>query len=151
MENIEVQRVGARGTTGKDPFSNQVSKPKPDRTISTVIGPLDRDYASSLEVSSRDGKLVKNQRKIKRPKRGKPKPLKGKRCRDKHSPTPKRPKTRSRKSVLKEQVREIKELTKRSGSSESVEFSGVASLRTLHETETSHLMETSRPSINEYT
>ena len=151
LENIEVQRVNARRTTGKDPFSVQVSNPKPDRTIDTVIGLLDRDYASSLEVSSREGKLVKPQRKIKRPKRGKPKPLKGKRCRDKHSPTPKRPKTRSRKSVLKEQVREIKELTKRSGSSESVEFSGVASLRTLHETETSHLMETSRPSINEYT
>lgn len=151
LENIEVQRVNARRTTGKDPFSVQVSNPKPDRTIDTVIGLLDRDYASSLEVSSREGKLVKPQRKIKRPKRGKPKPLKGKSCRDKHSPTPKRPKTRSRKSVLKEKVREIKELTTRFGSSKSVEFSGVASLRTLHKTETSCLMKTSRPSITEYT
>lgn len=55
---------------------------------------MDRDYAAGLELSRR----VKKSRSKKVVKSG---VLKQRSCRDKHSPTPKRPKTMKRKFVLK--------------------------------------------------
>ena len=105
LHGIEVTLVDAKNTSHTDPFTDEYVNPKDTRVMKVVIGERDRDYIASLEIARRDGKnVVKKKRKKKKAKQPKVRLVPGK-SRDKHAPTPKRPKQQSRKGAWKSVVK----------------------------------------------
>lgn len=101
LAGIQVINVDSRDSSHTDPFSNKYVEPNAKRLIVSDDYELDRDYVAGLELSrrakkSRSKNIVKSR------------VLKRKSCRDKHFPTPKRPKLVKRKSVLKKVKQESK-------------------------------------------
>lgn len=99
--NIEVRLANASGTSHTDPFTMETSHPNSQRRTKTICGEMDRDYCAALEITQREGAVSKQQRRKNKKKKVVQKPLVPKRCRDKHSSTPKRPKLPSRKKTHK--------------------------------------------------
>ena len=115
LHGIEVMLVSAKNTSHTDPFTDEYIDPKSTRVMSVSIGERDRDYIASLEIARRDGKnVVKKKRKKKKVKQPKVRLVPG-RSRDKHAPTPKRPKQYSRKGAWKNLVKPARLLVKQGG------------------------------------
>ena len=105
LHGIEVMLVDAKNTSHTDPFIDEHVNPKSTRMMRVAVGERDRDYIASLEIARRDGKnVVKKKRKKKKLKQPKVRLVPGK-SRDKHAPTPKRPKQQSRKGLWKSIVK----------------------------------------------
>lgn len=107
LHGIQVFLVDAKNTSHTDPFTDDYINANDKRLVNISIGVRDRDYVASLEIARRPGK---NANKKKRKKRKKNKHnnkivLTPKKSRDKHAPTPKRPKPIPRKKVWKQQVK----------------------------------------------
>lgn len=94
LAGIQVVNVDSHNSSHTDPFSDEFVEPNTQRLIIGNDYALDRDYAAGLELSRRNKKT--RSKKI-----TKTRTLKKKSCRDKHSPTPKRPKNVKRKFVMK--------------------------------------------------
>ena len=105
LHNVEVRLSNASGTSHTDPFTRKTAHPNSKRKTKTLCGELDRDYCAALEITQREGAVSKPQRKKNKKKKVTQKPLTPRRCRDKHSYTPKRPKSPSRKRTYKIQVK----------------------------------------------
>ena len=99
--NIEVRLSNASGTSHTDPFTRETAHPNTQRRIKTLCGEIDRDYCAALEITQREGAVSRPQRRKNKKKKVMQKPLVSKKCRDKHSSTPKRPKLPSRKKTHK--------------------------------------------------
>lgn len=99
--NIEVRLANASGTSHTDPFTRETAHPNTQRRTKTICGEIDRDYCAALEITQREGAVSKQQRRKNKKKRVIQKPLAPRKCRDKHSATPKRPKSPSRKKTRK--------------------------------------------------
>ena len=104
LHGIEVMLVDAKNTSHTDPFTDAHVNPKSTRMMRVAIGERDRDYVASLEIARRDGKNVVKKKRKKKAKQPKVRLTPGK-SRDKHAPTPKRPKQRSRKGEWKSIVK----------------------------------------------
>ena len=106
LHGISLYVINARNTSQVDPFDNSkpTTHPEYNRTV-TKIGVLDRDYVSSGEVALRPGRLYDKKDGKHVPSRTE-KLVSPKRVRDKHVPTPKRPKQPSRKRLYKLGVKE---------------------------------------------
>ena len=100
LHGIEVMLVDAKNTSHTDPFTDNHVNPKSTRMMRVSIGERDRDYIASLEIARRDGKNVVKKKHKKKVKQPKIRLVPGK-SRDKHAPTPKRPKQYSRKGAWK--------------------------------------------------
>ena len=115
LHGIEVMLVDAKNTSHTDPFTDNHVNPKNTRMMRVSVGERDRDYIASIEIARRDGKnIVKKKRKKKKLKQPKVRLVPG-RSRDKHAPTPKRPKQRSRKGEWKSIVKPARLLVKQGG------------------------------------
>mgnify|MGYP007130080316 FL=1 len=104
LHGIEVMIVDAKNTSHTDPFTDVHVNPKSTRMMRVTVGERDRDYIASLEIARRDGKNVVKKKRKKKVKQSKVRLVPGK-SRDKHAPTPKRPKQRSRKGEWKSIVK----------------------------------------------
>lgn len=114
---ITVRNVSAKNTSRTDPFTGDSVTPNSERLIIGDGYSVDRDYAASLNIACRSGRIVKNKRnRYKKRKSSDAKTLKRKSCRDKHASTPKRPLTIRHKRVTKQ-------LTKQSGNPIAVDSS----------------------------
>ena len=115
LHGIDVMLVDAKNTSHNDPFTDNHVNPKSTRMMRVVVGERDRDYIASIEIARRDGKnVVKKKRKKKKVKQPKVRLVPGK-SRDKHAPTPKRPKQQSRKGAWKSIVKPVRLLSKQGG------------------------------------
>ena len=92
--------VDAKNTSHTDPFTDEYANPKNTRMMRVAVGERDRDYIASIEIARRDGKNVVKKKRKKKAKQQKVRLVPG-RSRDKHAPTPKRPKQYSRKGAWK--------------------------------------------------
>lgn len=135
LHNIKVEIVNSKNSSHVDPFTNNMVSPDNKRMMRTAIGLRDRDYVAALEISRRPGKSVNKKKRRKKSKTvGKTSLVVG-RSRDKHAPTPKRPKQKSRKKKWKEFVKGMNDLKEvksfsdnsRSGHSIAVSVLGVDS------------------------
>jgi hypothetical protein len=77
--------INPKNTSRTDPFTNTPTTPNTNRTMTTTHGPIDRDYAAALNITQRTKKTTR--------------PLT--QSRDKHAPTPKRPRNTTRNHVHK--------------------------------------------------
>lgn len=114
LHGIEVMLVDAKNTSHTDPFTDEHVNPKSTRVMRVAIGERDRDYVASLEIARRDGKNVMKKKRKKKEKQTKVRLVPGK-SRDKHAPTPKRPKQYSRKGEWKSIVKPARLLSKQGG------------------------------------
>lgn len=105
LYNINVLVVNAKNSSHTDPFTDSHINPNNKRMMSVSIGKRDRDYIAALEISRRTGKMA-NKKKRRRKIKGETKTtiIAGK-SRDKHAPTPKRPKQKTRKGLWKDLVK----------------------------------------------
>lgn len=100
LEGIGVVLIDAKNTSHSVPFSGDKITPRKDRSVVLEDGSIwDRDYLASLEIAVRPVRKVKkncknfvgsNNRSV----------IRQRSCRDKFGPTPKRPKTSSRRRVF---------------------------------------------------
>ena len=114
LHGIEVMLVDAKNTSHTDPFTDNHVNPKNTRMMRVSIGERDRDYIASLEIARRDGKNVVKKKRKKKAKQPKIRLVPGK-SRDKHAPTPKRPKQYSRKGAWKSVIKPARLLNNREG------------------------------------
>lgn len=114
LHGIDVMLVDAKNTSHNDPFTDNHVNPKNTRMMRVAIGERDRDYIASLEIARRDGKNVVKKKRKKKVKHAKVRLVPGK-SRDKHAPTPKRPKQQSRKGAWKSIVKPARLLNKQGG------------------------------------
>ena len=131
--NIEVRLSNASGTSHTDPFTRETVHPNANRKTKTICGEMDRDYCAALEITQREGAVSRPQRRKNKKKKVMQKPLVSKKCRDKHSSTPKRPKLPSRKKTYKILVKRstpkyVSLEERMSGYPIAVDFSDAASL-----------------------
>ena len=114
LHDIEVVLVDAKNTSHTDPFTDNHVNPKSTRVMRVAVGERDRDYIASLEIARRDGKNVVKKKRKKKTRQDKVRLVPG-RSRDKHAPTPKRPKQYSRKGAWKNLVKPARLLAKQGG------------------------------------
>lgn len=114
LHGIEVTLVDAKNSSHTDPFTDEYVDPKSTRVMSVSIGERDRDYIASLEIARRDGKNVVKKKRKKKVKQSKVRLSPGK-SRDKHAPTPKRPKQQSRKGLWKSIIKPVRLRDNRGG------------------------------------
>ena len=114
LHGIEIMLVDAKNTSHTDPFTDEYVDPKSTRVMNVSIGERDRDYIASIEVARRNGKNVVKKKRKKKVKQDKVRLVPGK-SRDKHAPTPKRPKQQSRKGAWKSFVKPARLLAKQGG------------------------------------
>ena len=114
LHGIEVMLVDAKNTSHTDPFTDEYVDPKSTRTMRVAVGERDRDYIASLEIARRDGKNVVKKKRKKKVKQPKIRLVPGK-SRDKHAPTPKRPKQQSRKGAWKSIIKPVRLRDKQGG------------------------------------
>lgn len=117
LHGISVVTVDARDSSHTDPFTNNYVNPNSVRVVKTENGFLDRDYCASLELGRRVKKSKKHRKNA-----VKGKFLKVGACRDKHGPTPKRPK----KKIVKKSMNNVYKV---SGVSIAVASSGETRLK----------------------
>lgn len=91
--------------TQTDPFTDENVNPNSKRMMNVAIGKRDRDYVASLELSRRLGKNADKKKRRKKIKNETKTTLVAGKSRDKHNPTPKRPKQKKRKSLWKEFIK----------------------------------------------
>ena len=105
LHGIEVFYVNASNTSHTDPFTDNETHPNSRREVKTSAGVFDRDYTASLEIGRRSGKNADKKKRRKGKKAEQLPTLHPKKKRDKHLPTPKRPKQKTRKGMWKQKVK----------------------------------------------
>ena len=105
LHGIEVFYVNASKTSHTDPFTDDETHPNSKREVKTSAGVFDRDYVASLETGRRPGKNADKKKRRKGKKAEQLPTLHPKKKRDKHLPTPKRPKQKTRKGMWKQKVK----------------------------------------------
>ena len=105
LHGIQVFLVNAKDTSHNDPFTDDHVTANNKRLVNISIGVRDRDYVASLEIARRPGKNANKKKRKKNEHKKNKIVLTPKKSRDKHAPTPKRPKPTPRKKVWKQQVK----------------------------------------------
>ena len=105
LYGIQVFLVNAKNTSHTDPFIDDYVATNNKRMVNISIGLRDRDYVASLEIARRPGKNANKKKRKKNEHKKNKIVLTPKKSRDKHAPTPKRPKPILRKKAWKQQVK----------------------------------------------
>ena len=105
LHGIQVLLVNAKNTSHTDPFTDDHVTANNKRLVNISTGVRDRDYVASLEIARRPGKNASKKKRKKNKHKKNKIVLTPRKSRDKHAPTPKRPKPIPRKKLWKQQVK----------------------------------------------